>query len=143
MTFVLRRLASVIPVLLGITFVAFLLIHLIPGDPAKVILFGSNATPEQIDQLRAQQQQLAEFLRQQPENAIPLLAQLMGGTPMYQPPIAPNFGMVAGQNIGSMMGSSGFWDYLRSLGGNQPSFSDTPITGGTSYSDPSFTGTNP
>ena len=54
MTFVLRRLASVIPVLLGITFVAFLLIHLIPGDPAKVILFGSNATPEQIDQLRAQ-----------------------------------------------------------------------------------------
>jgi ABC-type dipeptide/oligopeptide/nickel transport system permease component len=54
MTFVLRRLAAVIPVILGITIVAFLLIHLIPGDPAKVILFGSNATPEQIDQLRTQ-----------------------------------------------------------------------------------------
>lgn len=54
MTFVLRRLASMVPVLIGITLVAFLLIHLIPGDPAKVILFGSNATPEQIDQLRTQ-----------------------------------------------------------------------------------------
>jgi peptide/nickel transport system permease protein len=53
MTYVLRRLAAVIPVILGITVVAFLLIHLVPGDPAKVILFGSNATPDQIIALRA------------------------------------------------------------------------------------------
>lgn len=66
---------------------------------------------------QAQAQQLAEFLRQQPENAIPMLAQLMGGTPMYQPPVAQNFGQVAGANVGSALGSTGFWDYLRSLGG--------------------------
>jgi peptide/nickel transport system permease protein len=48
MTFVLRRLTAVVPVIIGITFVAFLLIHMMPGDPAKVILFGSNAGPEQI-----------------------------------------------------------------------------------------------
>lgn len=54
MSFVLRRLAAAIPVLLGITVLAFLLIHLVPGDPAKVILFGSNASPEQIAGLRRQ-----------------------------------------------------------------------------------------
>lgn len=52
MAFVLRRFAAVLPVILGITLVAFLLIHAIPGDPAAVILFGSNAGPEQIQQLR-------------------------------------------------------------------------------------------
>jgi peptide/nickel transport system permease protein len=54
MTFVLRRLVASIPVVIGITIVAFLLIHLVPGDPAQAMLFGSNASPEQIDQLRNQ-----------------------------------------------------------------------------------------
>lgn len=54
MAFVLRRLAAAIPVVIGITVVAFLLIHLVPGDPAKVILFGSNATPKQIADLTSQ-----------------------------------------------------------------------------------------
>lgn len=54
MGFVLRRLLAAIPVLLGITIIAFLMIHMVPGDPAKVILFGSNATPEQIANLRHQ-----------------------------------------------------------------------------------------
>jgi peptide/nickel transport system permease protein len=54
MTFVLRRLAAAVPVIIGITIVAFLLIHLVPGDPAKVILFGSNASPQQIAALRSQ-----------------------------------------------------------------------------------------
>lgn len=54
MGFVLRRLAASIPVVFGITVVAFLLIHMVPGDPAQAILFGSNASPEQIADLRAQ-----------------------------------------------------------------------------------------
>ncbi|NEA33855.1 ABC transporter permease [Streptomyces sp. SID13031] len=54
MTFVLRRLLASIPVIVGVTIVAFLLIHLVPGDPAQAMLFGSNATPEQIDELRNQ-----------------------------------------------------------------------------------------
>lgn len=54
MMFVLRRLAAAVPVIIGITIVAFLLIHLVPGDPAKVILFGSNASPQQIAALRGQ-----------------------------------------------------------------------------------------
>jgi ABC-type dipeptide/oligopeptide/nickel transport system permease component len=54
MSFVLRRLLASIPVIVGVTIIAFLLIHLVPGDPAQAMLFGSNATPEQIDQLRHQ-----------------------------------------------------------------------------------------
>jgi ABC-type dipeptide/oligopeptide/nickel transport system permease component len=52
--FVLRRLAAAIPVIIGITVVAFLLIHLVPGNPAKVILFGSDASPQQIASLTRQ-----------------------------------------------------------------------------------------
>jgi peptide/nickel transport system permease protein len=54
MTFVLRRLAASVPVVFGITVVAFVLIHLVPGDPARAMLFGSNASPEQIQALREQ-----------------------------------------------------------------------------------------
>ncbi|HZX03878.1 ABC transporter permease [Kribbella sp.] len=54
MSFVLRRLLASIPVVVGVTIIAFLLIHLVPGDPAQTMLFGSNASPEQLDQLRDQ-----------------------------------------------------------------------------------------
>ena len=54
MGFVLRRLATAIPVVIGITIIAFLLIHLVPGDPAKIILFGTDATPAQLANLRRQ-----------------------------------------------------------------------------------------
>jgi len=54
MSFVLRRLLASIPVIIGVTIIAFLLIHLVPGDPAQTMLFGSNASPDQIDQLRDQ-----------------------------------------------------------------------------------------
>jgi peptide/nickel transport system permease protein len=48
MAFVLRRLATAVPVIIGVTIVAFLLIHMVPGDPAKIILYGTNASPAQI-----------------------------------------------------------------------------------------------
>ena len=46
--FAARRLAAAVPVLLGITFVAFILVHLVPGNPVNVILYGSQATPQQV-----------------------------------------------------------------------------------------------
>jgi peptide/nickel transport system permease protein len=54
MEFILRRLLAAIPVLFGVTIIAFVLIHLIPGDPAQTMLFGSNASPQQIEDLRDQ-----------------------------------------------------------------------------------------
>jgi ABC-type dipeptide/oligopeptide/nickel transport system permease component len=52
--FVLRRLAVAVPVLFGVSVLVFLILHLIPGDPAQILLFGSNPTPQQLAQLRAQ-----------------------------------------------------------------------------------------
>ena len=46
-----KRLFSLLPVLLVVSLLIFLLIHLVPGDPAAAIL-GEQATPEQIEALR-------------------------------------------------------------------------------------------
>jgi peptide/nickel transport system permease protein len=51
--YILKRLLGLIPVLLGITLAVFLLLRLIPGDPA-IVLAGERATPEQIAALRTQ-----------------------------------------------------------------------------------------
>lgn len=48
--YILKRLISAIPVLLGITIIVFLIMSLIPGDPATAIL-GSYATPENVEKL--------------------------------------------------------------------------------------------
>ena len=48
--YVLKRLLSAIPVLLGITVIVFAIMALIPGDPATAIL-GSYATPENVEKL--------------------------------------------------------------------------------------------
>lgn len=49
-----RRLTIAVPVLFGVTILVFLILHLIPGDPAQILLFGSRPTPQQIAQLRSQ-----------------------------------------------------------------------------------------
>jgi peptide/nickel transport system permease protein len=51
--YVLRRLVSLIPVLLGISLIVFFLLRLIPGDPAATLL-GTHATPTAMAELRAQ-----------------------------------------------------------------------------------------
>jgi peptide/nickel transport system permease protein len=54
LTFIARRLAIAIPVLLGVSLLVFLVLYLIPGDPAQILLFGSSPSPEQVEALRAQ-----------------------------------------------------------------------------------------
>ncbi|MBD2012887.1 ABC transporter permease [Microcoleus sp. FACHB-53] len=51
--YILKRLLNLIPVLLGITLLVFVLLHLIPGDPAQ-ILAGTRATPEIVEGIREQ-----------------------------------------------------------------------------------------
>ena len=53
LSFLVRRLLMMIPVLLGMSIIVFSLIHLVPGDPARVML-GLTATPENIHTLREQ-----------------------------------------------------------------------------------------
>lgn len=52
LTYVLRRLVHLLPVLFGITLVVFFMIHLVPGDPARTLL-GTRATEEGVAALRA------------------------------------------------------------------------------------------
>ncbi|HOT06302.1 MAG TPA: ABC transporter permease [Methanotrichaceae archaeon] len=50
-----RRLVLIVPTLLGISILTFMLLHLIPGDPAEILLRqqGVTTTPEALDRLRA------------------------------------------------------------------------------------------
>ena len=48
--FIVRRLAQAVPTVLGVTLLVFLLLHLVPGDPARALL-GPRATPEMITRL--------------------------------------------------------------------------------------------
>jgi len=50
--YAIRRILTVIPVLLGVSVLVFGFIHLIPGDPALTML-GERATPEKVAEVRA------------------------------------------------------------------------------------------
>lgn len=51
--YIAKRLITLIPVLLGLTLIVFLIMAMIPGDPATAIL-GSYATPENVERLNRQ-----------------------------------------------------------------------------------------
>src|SRR5262249_20830208 len=51
--YIARRLLFMIPVAVLVSFVTFMLIHLIPGDPARVLL-GEDATPQLVAALHRQ-----------------------------------------------------------------------------------------
>jgi peptide/nickel transport system permease protein len=50
--YIVKRLLQIIPVILGVTLIAFSLIHLAPGDPVRTML-GQHATQQEIDETRA------------------------------------------------------------------------------------------
>lgn len=51
--YILRRLIFMVPVALFVSFLTFMLIHLVPGDPARVLL-GEEATPQTVAALQHQ-----------------------------------------------------------------------------------------
>ena len=51
--FILRRLIYAIPTLIGISIITFVIVRLAPGDPIRFYTFGSRATNEDIEALRA------------------------------------------------------------------------------------------
>jgi peptide/nickel transport system permease protein len=50
-SFILRRIVLVIPVMFGVSVAAFLMSHLVPGDPVSMML-GETATAEDVERLR-------------------------------------------------------------------------------------------
>lgn len=51
LNYIIRRLVSLVPVVIGVSILAFSLMHLVPGDPARSIL-GEKATETQLEMLR-------------------------------------------------------------------------------------------
>ncbi|SOC41778.1 nickel ABC transporter permease [Ureibacillus acetophenoni] len=51
LTFIIRRFLQIIPVMIGVTLAVFLMMHLIPGDPAQ-IMAGERADEAQVEQMR-------------------------------------------------------------------------------------------
>lgn len=49
--YIVKRLLWMIPIIIGIVLLIFSILHIVPGDPARMIL-GVTATPEQIEALR-------------------------------------------------------------------------------------------
>ena len=49
--YIIKRLAMLVPVMLGVSIIAFSLIYLAPGDPARTML-GERATQEQLNEIR-------------------------------------------------------------------------------------------
>ncbi|WP_391207039.1 nickel ABC transporter permease [Psychrobacillus sp. L4] len=49
--FILKRLVQIVPVILGVTLVVFLIMQMVPGDPA-VIMAGEGASKETVNELR-------------------------------------------------------------------------------------------
>jgi ABC-type dipeptide/oligopeptide/nickel transport system permease component len=54
MRYLVKRLLAAIPVLFGVSVVVFSMLHLVPGDPVKMMLSEFQTSPEQIARLRAQ-----------------------------------------------------------------------------------------
>lgn len=52
LSYALKRILQLLPVLLGISVAVFVIVHLIPGDPADVLL-GQTATPERVKIINA------------------------------------------------------------------------------------------
>jgi peptide/nickel transport system permease protein len=85
------RLLQLIPVLIGITLATFLLLHLVPGDPARTLL-GVRATPRAVAALRHEwglnkslPVQYVDYLRR-------LLRGDLGTSIYYQTPVASLIG---------------------------------------------------
>src|SRR6056297_1205983 len=51
LNYIIKRLLALIPILIGVAVIVFLIVHLIPGDPAQTML-GERATDAQLEQLR-------------------------------------------------------------------------------------------
>jgi peptide/nickel transport system permease protein len=84
--FIIRRLVQTIVVLVIVSFFSFLLIHIMPGDPAATML-GLDARPEQIEALRHELWLDRPFLVQYGHWANNVLHGDLGVSLMYKDPI--------------------------------------------------------
>ncbi len=85
--YIARRIVAMFPVVIGITFLVFMIMQLAPGDPAKLIL-GDNAPPEAIEALREEMGLNDPLLVQYGRYMINLLHGDMGTSYVNNRPVA-------------------------------------------------------
>ncbi len=49
--YIVRRILNLIPVLVGVSLIVFMMVHISPGDPVRIML-GEDASPEEVERLR-------------------------------------------------------------------------------------------
>ncbi|GIN94781.1 ABC transporter permease [Siminovitchia terrae] len=96
--YLLKRLLSLIPVLVVVSIVVFLLVHLSPGDPVKAML-GQNAPPEQVTQLREELGLNRPLIEQYFSWSIDLLKGDLGNSIFLKKPVLEIFMSYLGPTI--------------------------------------------
>jgi ABC-type dipeptide/oligopeptide/nickel transport system permease component len=89
--YTLRRIALTIPVLVGVATLVFLLIHLVPGDPAQAML-GDSAAGSDVQDLRTRLGLDRPLLVQYERYLRGLIAGDLGTSFRYQTPVAHEIG---------------------------------------------------
>lgn len=85
--YIIRRLIAMIPVVIGITFLVFMIMQLAPGDPVRMIL-GDSAEPEAIEAMREEMGLNDPVLVQYGRYMVDLLHGDMGTSYTNQRPVA-------------------------------------------------------
>ena len=85
--YIIRRLIAMIPVVIGITFLVFMIMQLAPGDPVRMIL-GDSAEPEAIEAMREEMGLNDPVLVQYGRYMVNLLHGDMGTSHTNQRPVA-------------------------------------------------------
>ena len=96
--YIARRLLYAIPTLLGVTFLVFVSVRLIPGDPA-VAIAGERATPEHIEQVRMELGLDQPLLTQYGRFLLGLVQGDLGTSLRTRLPVAPEVWRRLGQTL--------------------------------------------
>ncbi len=102
-----RRLAAAVLVVIGVAIAAFILLHVVPGDPARAVL-GEHATQSEVDQLR-RQWGLSESIPAQFGHYIGnLIRGRLGNSYFYHEPVISLIGQRIGQTAWLVLAASIF-----------------------------------
>jgi len=97
LTYLARRLLSVVPVLFGVTLAVFSMLFLVPGDPVKMMLAEFVTNPDQIAQMRAQLHLDEPVLKQYGRFVINAVRGDLGTSIRSRRPVSTEIG----ENVGS------------------------------------------
>lgn len=96
--YILQRLLLALVVILGVTFVVFMIIHIVPGDPARVIL-GAYAPEESVAAIRERLGLNRPFLEQYGSWLTNALRGDLGSSLITSQPVAPQLAQRLGPTI--------------------------------------------